>query len=93
MPRSSEIGASGGAQQADSPRDRASELEELMQLHQQLARRYRSLLERYPGPIPDPHPGVMIEGNFVFIEVTESGPKRPTAPRSAQGETCGGPQA
>lgn len=78
MPKSPEIGAGGGAsaQRADGPRDRASELEDLIQLHQQLASHYRSLLQRYPGPIPDPHPGVMVKGEFIFTAVTESGPKR-----------------
>lgn len=56
MPKSSEIDASGGAgtKPAAGSRNRASELETLIQLHQELASRYRSLLEQYPGPIPAP---------------------------------------
>lgn len=77
MPKSSEIGVSGGAgtKPAAGPRNRASELETLIQLHQELASRYRSLLEQYPGPIPAPHPVVKIKGKSVFIKITKSGPK------------------
>jgi FtsK/SpoIIIE family len=62
VPNSSEIGVGGAAaaQHATGPQGLASELQDLIRLHQQLASRYRALFEQYPGPIPDVHPGVMV---------------------------------
>lgn len=64
----------GGAQPTSAPEPdqssgRGDELEQLIHEWEDLGKRYRELLQRYPGPIPELPPFVMVDDQPVFLSV------------------------